>query len=156
MWANANIGGLLFRKTPSEQGNRLGALNANGKQFVKDVFGGDKGLMIIREAFIKAVIHRDYRDYQSFTKVVFRDDRIEIFNPVRKTIKPFRELKEGFEALEIPSHPTNPKLMRYFQTINVCERNGSGMRSLKASRRITMELGEDYVLRTTILFKPME
>lgn len=132
-------------------GKTIKELHSSGLQFITDRLG-EKGLEIIREAFVNAIIHRDYHNNQSFTRIILKDDCIEIINPVSNSLSTSEELAKRFEAMDYPSHAINPKLMRYFQLISMCERNGSGLLSLKNSNRIKMELSADLVLTTTISF----
>ena len=131
----------------------LEGLHKDGIQFLKDKFGGNHGIKIVREAFINAIMHRDYLDNHSFTRIVLKDNCIEIYNPVKVDLIHYDILKEKFEKKDMPSYPTNPKLMRYFQLINMCERNNSGMKTLSYSDNVKMELSSDFILRTTLNFK---
>lgn len=132
----------------------LQGLHTDGIQFLKDKLGYSHGVEIAREAFINAIIHRDYKDNHSFIRVMLKDDRIEIYNPIEKDIDHLDKLKNDFKNFDVPSHPVNPKLMRYFQLMSMCERNGNGLQSLKNSGKVSIELQDDFVLKTTILFEP--
>ena len=123
-----------------------------GIKFINDKFG-KSGLKIVREAFINAIIHRDYINNHNFIKISLFENRIEIENPVSRDLGKIEDLKPKFDSKEFDSHIINPKLMRYFQMINVCERNNSGFATFRDYKNISLELNEHYILKTVLRFK---
>ena len=136
--------------------SNLKECHSGGEDFLKAKLGKEHGIEIAREAFLNAIMHRDYDNNHSFTKIVLKNDCIEIYNPIKINLaidkEKLEELKNSFRNFEVQSNPTNPKLMRYYQLIDSCERNGSGMKSLKRSGLVSLELQDNYILKTIIRF----
>ena len=124
-----------------------------GIEFIKEKLGINEGIEVVREAFINSIMHRDYKNNLSFTKIILKDECIEIYNPVSRIMGEIVQLKDNFTKFNIPSHPVNPKLMRYFQMIRNCERNGNGLKTLKRSGTVKLELNDDYILKTIITYR---
>lgn len=127
--------------------------NQAGINLIRDRIKDNNAVELVREAFVNAIMHRDYTNNKSFTTVTLSNSSIVIKNPIGEKLHKIQNIKELFESKELPSHPANPKLMRYFMMSNVCERNNNGFRSLLKTNIISLELEDDYILKTTINLK---
>ena len=144
---------ILGKRYSGKNNKSIEDYNKAGLQFIKDNFVEEDALKFIREAFINAIMHRDYKDNKSFTTILLTDNSIIITNPVSRNMGNLETLKTAFNDKVMLSHPVNPKLMRYFMMSNVCERNNNGLTTLLKTNKISLELDNNFVLKTTIVFK---
>jgi len=79
--------------------------------------------LVMKEALINAVAHRDYDGVGAYTQFRILDDRISVENPSRLERVSLKNL-QNFTA---KSNPVNPELVSIFQDIGLMERQNAGM-----------------------------
>lgn len=83
-------------------------------------------LTILREAIINALVHSDYSQHDSPTRIAFFDDRIEIESPGML----IEDMKRGVSMIR------NPVIARVFRELKLIEQWGSGVQRIFAEAAV--------------------
>lgn len=105
-------------------------------------------ILVLREAIVNTLVHRNYSISGSKIRIFMFDDRIEFHSPGRlpNTVT-IEKMKIGI------SYARNPFLVKYMQNLRYIDQLGRGipmiMKSMKeagAKEPILQELGEEFIL----------
>ena len=89
----------------------------------------DYPIVVLREAIINAIVHRDYDLEGAKCYLNIDDDKIVIMSP-GLPVSPIKF--EDFKRFKAPSLSRNPKLMAVFNSMNYVEERGIGMSEMKS------------------------
>lgn len=89
----------------------------------------DYPLIVLREAIINAIVHRDYDNQQAKIYLIIEDDKIIVRSP-GEPVKPIKW--EDFSNFKAPSLSRNPRIMSVFNQMGYVEERGIGMREMKS------------------------
>jgi len=104
--------------------------------------------LVMKEALINAVAHRDYDGTGAYTQFRILDDRISVENPTRLERVSLKNLQD-FTA---KSNPVNPELVSIFQDIGLMERQNAGMDTLSNSSPRPVFSYDGHILALDILY----